>query len=251
MIDRAAAGGSTGSPRTRPPRSRPVLFALGTLVALLVVALLVLGTWQVRRLAWKEALIARVDARVRAAPVAAPGPVAWPTLTADAAEYRRVQVRGRWLGPGIRTQAATALGSGSWWMMPLRTDSGFTVLVNRGFVPTRWQAPPADTRPVALVGLLRFTEPGGGFLRRNDPAAGRWHSRDVSAIAAANRLGVVAPYFIDAAADPAAPGRPPVGGLTVIAFANNHLVYAITWYALAAMLAGGWGMILRYERRLR
>ena len=43
-----------------------------------------------------------------------------------------------------------------------------------------------------------MTEPGGGFLRRNDPAAGRWHSRDVRAIAAARGLDEVAPYFIDA-----------------------------------------------------
>lgn len=247
----AASGDPAGAPRPRPPRSCRVLLGLGTLVALLVIGLLALGSWQVRRLAWKEALIARVDARLRAAPVAAPGPAAWPAITADTVEYRKVRVRGRWLGPGTRTQAATALGSGSWLMTPLRTDAGFTVLVNRGFVPTRWQAPPPDGGSVTVTGLLRLTEPGGGFLRRNDPAAGRWYSRDVAAIAAALRLGAVAPYFIDAAADPAAPARPPVGGLTVIKFPNNHLVYAMTWYALALMLAGGWVMVLRYERRLR
>ena len=69
--------------------------------------------------------------------------------------------------------------------------------------------------PVTVTGLLRITEPGGGFLRRNDPAAGRWYSRDVAAIAAARGLETVAPYFIDADATPN-PGGLPVGGLTVV-----------------------------------
>ncbi|HEY1229800.1 MAG TPA: SURF1 family cytochrome oxidase biogenesis protein, partial [Ramlibacter sp.] len=45
------------------------------MLVLLVAATLgfvALGVWQVERLAWKEALVARVDARVHAAPVPAP-----------------------------------------------------------------------------------------------------------------------------------------------------------------------------------
>ena len=89
----------------------------------------------------------------------------------------------------------------------------------------------------AVSGLLRLTEPGGGFLRSNDPAARRWYSRDVAAIAAAARLAPpVAPYFIDADATPN-PGGLPLGGLTVVRFRNAHLSYALTWFALAAGLA--------------
>src|SRR3546814_10761852 len=80
-------------------------------------------------------------------------------------------------------------------------------------------APPAG--PQRVTGLLRVTEPGGAFLRRNDPAPDHWYSRDVAAIARARGLGVVAPYFIDAdraaasAAGAAAnPRAMPVGGLT-------------------------------------
>ncbi len=96
-------------------------------------------------------------------------------------------------------------------------------------------------RRYTVTGLLRITEPGGGFLRHNDPAAERWYSRDVQAIAAARGLADVAPYFIDAerAAAGARDGPPGPGpGLTVLAFPNSHLVYAITWYALALMVAG-------------
>ena len=73
-----------------------------------------------------------------------------------------------------------------------------------------------------VTGLVRSTEPGGAFLRSNDPVADRWYSRDVAAIAEAKRLSPVAPYFIDADATPN-PGGYPVGGLTIVAFRNSHL----------------------------
>jgi surfeit locus 1 family protein len=92
-----------------------------------------------------------------------------------------------------------------------------------------------------ISGLLRVTEPKGGFLRSNEPAADRWYSRDIAAIAGARGLTVVAPYFIDAAAT--AGLGPPVGGLTVVSLPNNHLVYAITWFVLAVM-AGSAGIYL-------
>ena len=85
-----------------------------------------------------------------------------------------------------------------------------------------------------MTGLLRITEPDGAFLRSNDPAANRWYSRDVAAIAKARDLGLTAPYFVDADATPN-PGGYPVGGLTVVRFPDNHLVYALTWFVLCAL----------------
>ncbi len=77
--------------------------------------------------------------------------------------------------------------------------------------------------PVEVTGLLRLTEPGGAFLRSNDPAGKRWYSRDVAAIAAARGLTDVAPYFVDAAR-PASESRGlvPIGGLTVVAIHQQH-----------------------------
>ncbi len=212
-------------------------FALALAALVLFAGFAALGTWQVVRLRWKTDLIARVEQRVHAAPVAAPGPAQWPQVARASHEYRHVRVAGVFLYPlSTPVQAVTELGGGFWVLTPLRTDDGALVLVNRGFVQT-YTPQAADERRVALSGLLRISEPGGAFLRNNDPAANRWYSRDVQAIAAARGLSPVAPYFIDADANsPGAPG--PVGGLTVIAFHNNHLVYALTWYALALMVAG-------------
>lgn len=185
-----------------------------------------LGVWQVERRTWKLDLIARVEAGLKAPPM----PVRdWRAVP----EYRRVRLSGAYLyDRETLVKAVTARGEGFWVMTPLRTDAGI-VLVNRGFVPSATTL--RGSGGVATVtGLARRTEPGGAFLRDNDPVHDRWYSRDVAAIASARRLGPVAPMFVDAAAgsDRAAY---PVGGLTVVRFRNNHLVYALTWFALAIM----------------
>ena len=207
-----------------------------------------LGTWQVQRRAWKLNLIERVNQRVSAPAADAPDSSGWPRINAANDEYRHVRLTGHFItGKDVRVQAVTTIGAGFWLLSPLQVADGSVVLINRGFVPPHWTpAPPeANTRgtdaSVTITGLLRLTEPGGGFLRSNDPAAGRWFSRDVAAIAQASGLHRVAPYFVDAEAVAAGvPSDPtsPVGGLTVIAFHNSHLVYALTWYTLALMVAG-------------
>jgi len=245
----------------RGPRSTPALALLALAGVLLFALFAVLGAWQLERRAWKLALIERVVARVHAPPVDVPEPARWPHVGAAGDEYRHVRLAGVFLHEReTLVQASTTLGPGYWVLTPLRTAQGPVVLVNRGFVPperreraTRSADEPAGE--VRLTGLLRISEPGGGFLRRNEPAADRWFSRDVQAIAAARGLADVAPFFVDEDAPPPPPAgaepRWPVGGLTVIAFHNNHLVYAFTWFALAlGVLLAAW-LVTRAERRLR
>ena len=201
-----------------------------------------LGIWQVQRLFWKLDLIERVDARVHATP--APLPTNLDALRPQDIEYRRVRVSGR-LQNERQTfvDALTELGPGDWVLTPLQTSQG-TILINRGFVPKNMReqvsSPAGD---VTLSGLLRLSEPGGRFLRANDPAQDRWYSRDVPAIAAKRGLGPTAPFFIDAEAPPNARGYP-VGGLTVVKFRNAHLVYALTWFGLAALCVAGLVLLL-------
>lgn len=210
-----------------------------------------LGAWQLERLAWKLDLIARVEARVHAEPRPLPDRSAWARVNGQDDAYRRVRARGVFQHElETLVQAVTELGPGWWVMTPLRTDQG-VVLVNRGFVPADRRAPasrPAasSSGTVTVTGLLRMTEPHGGFLRANDPASGRWYSRDVAAIAHYRRLTDVAPFFIDADASPN-PGGYPVGGLTVVRFRNAHLVYALTWFALAGLCLLGVGLLVRSE----
>lgn len=245
----------------RAPRSLVALVALTGAAALACALFLALGIWQIERLAWKQGLVARVERQVHAAPVPAPARSAWAGLARESDEYRPVTVRGEFdHGRETLVAATTELGSGYWVLTPLRTAGGDWWLVNRGFVPpeARERVQRQASEPLgeqAVTGLLRPAEPGGRLLQANDPAAGRWYSRDVVAIAAARGLGpadTVAPYFIDATAPAGQPATTwPRAGLTVLHFSNNHRVYAATWLALAAMAAGAIVYIVVDERRLR
>jgi surfeit locus 1 family protein len=222
------------------PRSPLVRFTILAGVALVVAGLVALGIWQLERRVWKLDLIARVDARIHAAPAAPPGPLDWPKISAERDEYRRLRATGHFIdGHKTYVQALTALGPGFWVLTPLETDHGYTILVNRGFVPPERRTAASRETPagdLVVTGLLRMSEPHGRFLRPNDPAQDRWYSRDVAAIAAARGLtGPIAPYFIDVEAD-AGPEAWPRAGLTVLDFPNNHLLYAVTWFSLALML---------------
>lgn len=246
------------------PRSRRTLAAAFAVAALAFAGFMSLGIWQVERLAWKEALITRVTQHANAAPVPAPEPAEWPRVRREADEYRRVSVQGRFAHEReTLVRASTELGSGYWVLTPLYTDQGFWVLVNRGFVTpafstraSRQAQEPLPEQP--QIGLLRLSEPGGSALQQNDAAQGRWYSRDVQAMAAARGLprDAVAPYFIDLVAPEGQSAQAaqivwPRPGLTVLSFTNNHLVYALTWFALAAMTVGAMGYLIADERRLR
>lgn len=258
MMDRH--GPEEGAPATgrRSSVARAVLAVLGLFLIVLFAGL---GTWQVQRLSWKLALIERVTTRVGAPAAALPPATRWSSISKESDEYRHVRLDGHFLYEySTLVQAVSELGAGYWLVTPLCTPGGAIVLVNRGFITAdqargRYPARSASGNPCAgfaapaheFTGLLRITEPGGGFLRENAPATNRWYSRDVAAIAAVRGLKNVAPYFVDAARgqDPADAPEHPVGGLTVISFQNNHLVYAITWYALALMVAGAWWYVAR------
>lgn len=237
-----------------------------------------LGVWQVQRLSWKLDLIERVSQRLAAPPAPLPPKAQWPKIDAAGYEYQSVYLQGVWLSQKtVLTQASTELGPGYWVMTPLELADGDQVLVNRGFVPQDQRAqwlgkPPAmapngtdvstDKGSVTVEGLLRLSEPGGGFLRHNNPGEQRWYSRDVAAIAQAQQLPNVAPFFVDAgiptpshsvsAEQPqTAQGNWPRPGLTVVHFSNTHLVYALTWFGLALMVLGAAWLVARYEVRLR
>ncbi|GAB2842462.1 SURF1 family protein [Pseudoduganella ginsengisoli] len=245
---------------------------LAVCAAVAVCLLLALGTWQVVRLQWKLDLIAKVDTRVHATPVAVPEPAQWAQVNAANDEYRHVTLTGVYLPEyTTRVQATTDLGSGYWLLTPLCLQSGHIVIVNRGYIgqdaAKRLPAPAAtsagkavcatvaDHAPVTINGLLRLPETGRAFLRHNDPANNRWYARDVAAIGKARGFdaSMVAPFFVDAGKDQEPPladeALRPVGGLTVISFTNNHLVYALTWYALAAMAAGAFIWVARDDKR--
>lgn len=242
------------------PHSPFVLILLGIFALIVFATTCILGTWQIQRLAWKEALIAQIDARVHLPAVPAPPRSEWPLLTDANAEYRHVTAKGEYqFDRQTLVQTVTDLGGGYWVITPMRLADGSTILINRGFVLPQWRKNQTSEQvlagPAQVTGLLRMGEPSTAFLRNNDPAADRWYTRDLQAIAQARGLSDVAPYSIDAdvasSGNNQDPTRAPVGGLTMVKFANSHLSYAITWFALAAMVLVGIVIVVRDERRRR
>ncbi|BAL73870.1 SURF1 family protein [Bradyrhizobium cosmicum] len=241
MSKTRTAASETEGARDDTARSPSLWLAVLSLTAF--AALIALGVWQVERRAWKLALIDRVEQRVHAPAQPIPSPGVWSAVTAANDEYRHVSLTGRFLHDReTLVQAVTEEGPGYWVLTPLQRGDGTQVLVNRGFVPSERRDASArrdgnPDGPVEITGLLRMSEPKGGFLRNNVPQHNRWYSRDVAAIAAARGLHEAAPFFVDADAGSQSGGGP-IGGLTVVRFPNNHLIYALTWFALALMLAG-------------
>ena len=224
-----------------------------TIAAACAFALLIgLGTWQVKRLAWKEALIATVTARFAAPPTRLPPPADWARLDPANNEFQRVSVTAEFLndkealvfttGSSMRSGDS---GPGYWVFTPARFAGG-TVMVNRGFVPDGRQDPATRPQgevagPVEIVGVMRWPEKAGMFTPSPQPAKNLWFSRDSTGIAAAKGVvGPVAPFYIEQEAPPAPGGLPHVGALKP-SFPNNHLGYAFTWYGLAAVLVGVFG----------
>ncbi|MEO0484738.1 MAG: SURF1 family protein [Pseudomonadota bacterium] len=228
---------------TRPLWVDAVILALAGVVFVVLVGL---GNWQVQRLAWKEALIEAVDTRAFAPEVPAPlGPV-----TEEADEYTRVEVTGTFdHAQTRRVKAVTDLGLGNWLLTPLDTGSE-VIWINRGFIPQRFDGVLVEPEgPQRITGLLRITEPEGTLLESNAPAADRWVARDVARLSEVAGVDAL-PYFIDAD-HLSAPGTWPRGGLTIIEFRNNHLSYALTWYAMALLFAGGMAYVIWDRVRAR
>lgn len=258
---------SNALPRARSAWQLAIVAAVG--VALFI-GFVSLGVWQVQRRAWKLDLMERVATRLSAAAVPLPPAMAWHHLSPAEVEYLHVRVQGKWLSEKtVLTQASTALGQGFWVLTPLIQDDGTTVLINRGFIPAsqrnQWLSPLTHSdreSEIQINGLIRLSEPNGGFLRRNDPAAQKWYSRDVAAIAQSQHLAANAPFFVDVGlpdarfqnnpeAAPSDAGPWPREGLTVVHFSNSHLVYALTWFGLALMVVAAGGLLVRHERGLR
>lgn len=241
-------------PAASAPDRFPWLVALLGLVGF--VTLIGLGTWQVQRLQWKEALLATIEARTQAAPVSLAETEAIYASARDV-DYVPVSATGRFRHAGERHFLATWKGkSGFFVYTPLELVDGRFVFVNRGFVP--YDLKDASRRPqgqvegkVTVTGLARnpLEQKPSSLVPDNDPRKNVFYWKDRDAMAASAGLGAgvdVVPFFIDAGTAPN-PGGWPIGGVTLIDMPNNHLQYAVTWYGLAAALVAI--MVVAFRRR--
>jgi cytochrome oxidase assembly protein ShyY1 len=231
-------------------RGSPRGFGLFTLV--MVAIFVSLGLWQLQRRTEKHALIAGLTERLAAAPVPLPPPPQWSGLTAEKDEFRRVTFTATYArlpdamvysaGSAVRLDASTP---GTWAFLPARLPSGETVAVDVGFVENTMQDRGVEDRavaklvtgePVTLTGYLRFPESAGFLTPAENIDKRLWFTRDHLAMAHALRWGGAAPFYVDLETPVPANGIPKPGPLQVH-LKDDHMQYAITWFALALAVA--------------
>ena len=229
------------------PLSRPVL--TGT-IAICVVILCCLGTWQVKRLAWKTGLIAAVEERVDSAPISLAELMALPPQDR---EYQPVRIRLDGVGTRLAHVAGSYDGVPGFYVFSLvQLPDGGELPVNHGFVPQDERSEAYGLQGITeLTGLYRQSEPLHGIAKwvaaPADNETGTFYARDPEGLLAW-LFGDTPPEegaFYLSRTDNAGPDARPRGGTTRITFANNHLGYAITWYGLALALIGVYVVLMR------
>jgi cytochrome oxidase assembly protein ShyY1 len=236
----------------------------GIFTAVMLIAFVGLGVWQLQRRVEKHALIAALTERLAVAPIPLPPPAQWSALNAAHDEFRRVSFTATYQsrldamvyssGSAVREDIS---GPGTWAFLPARLPDGETVAVNAGFVPNLMQdrglqdravAQLVTQQPVSLTGYLRFPESAGMLTPAQDQAKRLWFTRDHLAMAQALGWDKVAPFYIDLEAPVPANGIPKPGPLE-IRLKDDHMQYAITWFALAGAVVIAFGVWLRAQRR--
>jgi surfeit locus 1 family protein len=234
-----------------PNKRWPPWLSLLVPAILTFVVLIGLGTWQIKRKAWKEGLIAALHAELSAPPVALPVPAAWASLDRKTLEYHRVaftaqleNAKEALVFAAPSTFRRDVEGPGYWVFTPARLADGSLVVVNRGFVPDGRKDPASRpqgqvTGPIKIVGALRWPQERHWFTPSDEPAKNLWFTGDPQAIAAAKGLdrgaARVAPFYVEQES-PVPPGGLPKPGKLVVSLPDNHLQYALTWYGLALVL---------------
>lgn len=191
-----------------------------------------LGLWQLQRLAWKEAILADILARIAATPGPLPA-----TPERDADRYRPVAVTGRFTGDDIRVLVSQkGAGAGYRVVAGFETAEGRRILVDRGFLREALRAglPPAEG-PAAVTGNLHWPVEVDRFTPPPDARTGIWFARDLPAMAAVLRAEPV--LIVARRVDPADPVVTPLP-LDTAGIPNDHFGYAVTWFGLAAVWAG-------------
>ena len=220
-------------------RFRPTFWATVCTIPALII-LIGLGTWQVQRLHWKEDQIVLRQERSQGPGIALPNGFPDPL----AIEFTRVKLAGTFLHDqefylGARTENGRV---GLNIVTPFVLDDGRVILFNRGWVPENKRDPATRAEgqlegEVEIEGLLRTDGwKGVDFAKPpNSPEKRFYFWLDLPVMAGYVDTPIITEVYADAVASDI-PGGLPIGGQTRIQLTNDHLQYAVTWYAFAVIL---------------
>jgi surfeit locus 1 family protein len=224
------------SEATRPRFA--VIPAIATAVG--IVILIGLGIWQVRRLHWKEGLLARIAA-LQSAPPEPLDVILRRAADGLDVDYSRVQAS----CPDIETAPYLRLysvkdGYAGWRIIAACRLSGGpygAILVDRGFVAQGLTLTAGQTLATPITGILRRGDTRNFVTPPNDPGRNLWYGRDIAAMGQALGISRPAPTYLMLEQPAPPPGGPVIAPLPSD-IPNNHLQYAITWFGLALALVG-------------
>jgi surfeit locus 1 family protein len=252
---------------TATAERRHLGFVLFTLA--MVAVFIGLGVWQLQRRVEKHALIAALTERLAVEPVPLPPISEWNRLAPQEDEFRRVHFRASYgaapdamvysSGSAVRDDVS---GPGTWAFIPARLEGGeIIIVVNAGFVQNTMQDRAQQDRAVTrlvigeaadLIGYIRFPDTAGLLTPSANVEKRLWFARDHLAMAQALGWGnggkTVAPFYIDLE-QPVPPSGIPKPGPLHVNLKDDHLQYAITWFALAGAVVIAFGVWFAGQRR--
>lgn len=195
-----------------------------------VAILLSLGIWQVQRLAWKQAMLAEIQAGIEAPA----GPL--PAAVDPSMKYRPVEVAGRTTGQEVLVLSGTREAGGGYLVISgFETADGRRIMVDRGFIPQDARHAPRPPVALRVSGNLHWPEEKGSATPEPNLTEGIWFARDVPVMAA--HLGTEPVLIVASRVEGDAQGVQPIP-VGISGIPNNHLEYAVTWFMLAAVWAG-------------
>ncbi len=231
---------------------RPWWVVSHVLVLALLVVMVNLGFWQLRRLEERRDLNALQAERTATSVV----PVG--DLALEGAEYRLVEATGHYrVSDEVAVRNRTLSGfPGVWLLTPLVLTDGPALVVNRGWVPQSSSDPAA--RPPTLApagevvvrGIVRFSEQRVG-LGVADPADGRLASLarpDIERYAAQLDYPVH-PFYLQLNSQDPPPGDYPLMVALPAPTDGPHLGYAVQWFIFSAIAVIGYPLVLRHVSR--
>jgi len=240
---------------------RPRWILSHLLVLLLVITMINLGFWQLRRLHERRSYNASVRANESQVPqrVGDVLHVGDPVSVGHDLNFRRVTATGTYDTSNEIIVRSRTLNStpGVWALTPLRLADGSAVIVLRGFLPSQGtlERVPADAEPpageVSITGLVQETQTAGLF-EHPDPAEGHL---DTMARVDVARIGNQLPYPILPAYVQLQTQQPPQSGPQPTVLPEPvlddgpHLSYAIQWFIFTTIAIVGYPLILRRKAR--
>lgn len=204
--------------------------------------LMSLGNWQVNRLAWKQDVLAQIEARINDAPTGLPE-----TPAQEAHRYQPVALEGQSGARELHVLVShKRLGAGFRVVTPFEDLTGRRVLLDQGFVPVAAKETARSGVLGQVIGNMHWPDDRNSSTPANEPGDNMWFARDLPDMA--EELGTEPILVVLRSASQMDPGVTPLP-LDGAAIPNDHLNYAITWFSLAAIWLGMTGFWLWRIRR--